>query len=101
MNEQNTIHQLDKTKSLQNNILDEVRRKFFEVVGNAEVTSKDKYITKLKLIESADDISFQEKLDAMDKNYNCRKQEHYQNLFYLAIISFSVVGISVVIKNAS
>lgn len=103
MNEQNTIQPLDKTKSLQDIIIDEVRQKISDAATDAEVTSKEKYITKLKLIESADDMNTQEKLDAIDKNYDRRNQERWQNVLYFAVISFSVAGIAigspVAIKN--
>lgn len=40
-------------------------------------------------------MSTQEKLNAMDTNYDRRNQERWQNaLFYFAIISFSVVGLA-------
>lgn len=103
MNEQNTMQPLDETKALQNIIIDEVRQKIPDAATDAEATSKEKYITKLKLIESADDMNTQEKLDAMDRNYDRRNQERWQNVLYFAVISFSVVGIAigspVAIKN--
>ena len=103
MNEQNTMQPHDETKSLHNIIINEVRQKISNAATNAEATSKEKYITKLKLIESADDMGTQEKLDAMDRNYDRRNRECWQNVLYFAVISFSVVGIAigspVAIKN--
>lgn len=96
MNDQKNIQSINKTKSLQNIIIDEVYQRISDVATDAESTSKEKYIAKEKLIESADDMSTQEKLNAMDTNYDRRNQERWQNaLFYFAIISFSVVGLSV------
>lgn len=95
MNEQNTMQLLDETKSFQNIIIDEFHQKISDVAADAEVASKEKYITKLKSIESADDMNTQEKLDAMDRNYDRRNQEHWQNVLCFAVISFSVVGIAV------
>lgn len=103
MNEQNIMQPLDEMKSLQNIIIDEVRQKISNASTDAETTSKEKYIIKLKLIGLADDMSTQEKLDAMDRNYDRRNQECWQNVLYFAVISFSVVGIAigspVAIKN--
>ena len=97
------MNEHDETKSLQNIIINEVRQKIFNASTDAEATSKEKYIIKLKLIVSADDMNTQEKLDAMDRNYDRRNQECWQNVLYFAVISFSVVGIAigspVAIKN--
>lgn len=86
---------IDETKSLQNIIIDEVRQKISATATDAENTSKEKYTAKEKLIESADDMTTQEKLDAMDTNYDRRNQERWQNVFYFAVISFSVVGLAI------
>ena len=97
------MNEHDETKSLQNIIINEVRQKIVNASTDAEATSKEKYIIKLKLIVSADDMNTQEKLDAMDRNYDRRNQECWQNVLYFAVISFSVVGIAigspVAIKN--
>ena len=72
-----------------------VCQKIFDAATDAEVTSKEKYITKQKLIESADDMNTQEQLDAMDRNYDRRNQERWQDVLYFAVVSFSVVGIAI------
>lgn len=95
MNEQNTMQPINETKSLQNIIIDEVLQKISDTAIDAENTSKEKYAAKQKLIESANDMSIQEKLDAMDKNYDRRKHERWKNVLYFAVISFSVVGIAI------
>lgn len=95
MNEQNTMQPLDETKSLQNIIVDEVRQKISDAATDAETTSKEKYIAKQKLIESANDMNTQEKLDAMDRNYDRRNQERWHNILCFSVISFSVVGIAI------
>ena len=86
---------LDDTKSLQNIIVNEICQKISDATTNAENASKEKYITKKKLIESANDMNTQEKLDAMDRNYDRRNQERWQNVLYFAVVSFSVVGIAI------
>lgn len=90
MNKQNTMQPLGETKSLQNIVIDEVCQKISDAVIDAEATSEEKYITKQKLIVSADDMNTQEQLDAMDRN-----QERWQNVLYFAVVSFSVVGIAI------
>lgn len=95
MNEKNTMQPIDETNSLQNIIIDEVRQKISDAATDAENASKAKYATKEKLIESASDMSTQEKLDAMDKNYDRRNQERWQNVLCCVVISFSVVGIAI------
>ena len=103
MNKQNTMQPLGETKSLQNIVIDEVCQKISDTVIDAEPTSEEKYITKQKLIVSADDMNTQEQLDAMDRNYDRRNQERWQNVLYFAVVSFSVVGIAtgspIAIKN--
>ena len=95
MNEQNTMQPINETKSLQNIIIDEVLQKISDTAIDAENTSKEKYAAKQKLIESANDMSIQEKLDAIDKNYDRRNHERWKNVLYFAVISFSVVGIAI------
>ena len=92
MNKQNTMQPLGETKSLQNIVIDEVCQKISDAVI---ATSEEKYITKQKLIVSADDMNTQEQLDAMDRNYDRRNQERWQNVLYFAVVSFSVVGIAI------
>ena len=103
MNKQNTMQPLGETKSLQNIVIDEVCQKISDAVIDAEATAEEKYITKQKLIVSADDMNTQEQLDAMDRNYDRRNQERWQNVLYFAVVSFSVVGIAtgspIAIKN--
>ena len=89
MNEQNTMQPLGETKSLQNIVIDEVCQKISDATIDAEATSKQ------KLIVSADDMNTQEQLDAMDRNYDRRNQERWQNVLYFAVVSFSVVGIAI------
>lgn len=95
MNEQITIQPLNEMKSLQSIVIDEARQHISDAATDAESTSKDKYITKLRLIESADDMNTQEKLDAIDRNYDRRNQERWQNALYFTVISFSVVGVAI------
>ena len=103
MNDKKTTQPITETNSLKNIIFDEVQQKISNTIIDAENVSKEKYAAKEKLIESANGMTTQEKLDAMDKNYDRRNQERWQNMLYYAVISFSIVGIvlgkPVAIKN--
>ena len=69
--------------------------KISNATTDTENTSKEKYTTKQKLIESANDMTTQEKLDAIDKNYDRRNKERWQNVLFFAAISFSVFRLAV------
>lgn len=99
MNEQNTMQPFNETKFLQNIIIDEVRQKISDATTDAETTSKEKYIAKQKLIESANDMNTQEKLDAMDRNYDRRNQERWQNTLCFAVVFGLAIGSPAAIKN--
>lgn len=99
MNKQNTMQPLGETKSLQNIVIDEVCQKISDAVIDAEATSEEKYITKQKLIVSADDMNTQEQLDAMDRNYDRRNQERWQNVLYFAVVSFRFLYKGIIIKH--
>lgn len=103
MNDKKNMQPITETNSLKNIIFDEVHQKISNTIIDTENVSKEKYTAKEKLIESVNDMTTQEKLDAMDKNYARRNQERWQNMLYYAIISFSMVGIvlgnPVAIKN--
>lgn len=95
MNENNLTQTTNEHDTLQSIVISEVRQKISNTANDAENTAKEKYIAKQKLIESADDMTTHEKLNAMDKNYDRRNQERWQNVFYFAVISFSVVGLAI------
>ena len=95
MNENNYIQTIDENSTLQDSIIENMYLKAFASISDAENTSKEKYITKTMLIKSSNDMSTQEKLTSLDKNYECRNYERWQNLLYFAIIPFSVLGVAV------
>lgn len=82
----NTIHE---------SLLNDLQSKITDAFNDSELISETKYTEKMKLIESATDMSTQEKLVAMDNNYNRRNQERWQNIAAFAICSLSVIGIAV------
>ncbi|MCI8403235.1 MAG: hypothetical protein HFI38_14290 [Lachnospiraceae bacterium] len=96
MNENSSTPILTRQNNLQKALLDDICQIVSDATCDSEKVSKEKYEIKLKLIESAMDMSTQEKLDAMDKNYDCWNQEHWQNILTSAVVSFSVLGFIVV-----
>lgn len=101
MNTNNSINNLTERNTLQKTILDNIFKKISDNLNDSEKTSKEKYETKLKMIELAEDMSTQEKLDAMDQNYDRRNQERLQNLIIFAMTSFSLVGFATVTPVAA
>lgn len=103
MNENNLIQTTNEQDILQSIVISEVRQKISDAATDAENTSKKKYATKQNLIESANDMNTNEKLEAIDRNYDRRNQERWQNALYFAVIFFSAVGIligsPVAVKN--
>lgn len=95
MNENNLTQTTNKKDTLPSIDISEVRQKISDAATDAENTSKEKYAAKQKLIESANDMTTQEKLDAMDKNYDRRNQERWQNVLCFAVMSFSVFGLAI------
>lgn len=56
-------------------------------------TSKEKYERKANLIEEAKDMTTNEKLLAMDRNYDRHSKEVWQGIIAFGIISFVVIDI--------
>lgn len=94
MNEKNAVQSSNELNFLQDMILNEVCPKFWDALTDAENNSKEKYATKQRLIESANDMTTQERSDAIDKNYGCRNHERWQIALSFAMIYFIVVGIA-------
>lgn len=94
MNENNSMPTWARQNTLQEVILNDVYQKISDAVSDSEKMSKEKYNAKLKLIESATDMSTQEKLDALEKNSDRQKQEHLQNILTFAVVS-SLLGLAV------
>ena len=65
-----------------------------EVSATLNETSKEKYDKKITLIENAQDMTTKEKLDAIDKCYDRRTQESWQNILrfgILPLVNYSTV----------
>lgn len=85
MNENISISTLTDQDTLSKTIFNDIYQKFSDIVFNSETMSKEKYEKKEKLIEADATMSTQQKLDAMDQNFKCRKQEQRQNILNLII----------------
>ena len=77
-------------EGLYQNIFEQVS----EVATTLNETSKEKYDKKITLIENAQGITTKEKLDAIDKCYDRRIQESWQNILHLAGVSVLIIGLA-------
>lgn len=94
MNKNNLI-QATSEQGIIKDTIKGIHKKISETSSDGANTSKEKYLAKVKLIEEANDISTQEKLNAMDSNYDCWNKEHWQNMFYYTFVSFSMLGVTI------
>ena len=85
MNENISINTLTNQGTLSKTIFNDIYQKFSDIVFNSETMSKEKYEKKERLIEADSTMSTQQKLDAMDQNFKCRRQEQWQNILSLTI----------------
>lgn len=85
MNENISINTLTNQDTLSKTIFNDIYQKFSDIVFNSETMSKEKYEKKERLIEADSTMSTQQKLDAMDQNFKCRRQEQWQNILSLTI----------------
>ena len=76
-----------------NNTIDNMRHSILDAMLTAEKESEEKYKTKAKLIEEATDMSTPEKLDALDKNYERRNQERFQNNTIDIVITVAAISL--------
>ena len=72
-------------------IIDQVEDSFVEEFLKS---SQNKYEQKSKIIEKADDMTSQEKLDAMDSNYKCHIKEMCCILTFFTITMLSAAFVS-------
>ncbi|MBX9231661.1 hypothetical protein [Coprococcus catus] len=97
------IHQshLSTTDSLHETGIDFIQHKPLDALIDVEEDSKVKYNSILKLIESTSDMSTQEKIDAMNKSYNRRSQEHWQNIRNFAFVSLGLLGLVIIAPSTT
>lgn len=103
MNNTHSVLTAKDNNNLRNTLLTKAQQLILDAAFSVESESKGKYATKAKLIESAEDMSTQEKLNALDRNYEQRNQESRQNAITFTVVSLGVfaliVGSSSAIKN--
>ncbi|SEP69529.1 hypothetical protein SAMN02910289_00369 [Lachnospiraceae bacterium RM5] len=85
MNENYLIKTKNEKNTFHNNVISEVNQKISNAMTDTENTSKEKYTAKQALIEAANDMTTQEKIDAMDENFNHRNIEHVKSILILTI----------------
>lgn len=69
-----------------------------DAVDSLAATSKEKYEHKTALIDSATDMTTQQKLDALDGNYDRHRKEIFEVIVF-TVLSLSLLGIAV--KNST
>lgn len=87
--------ELAQINTTHESLLNDLQSKITDAFNDSELISETKYTEKMQLIKSATDMSTQEKLDAMDNNYERRNQEYWQNIATFAIIYLSVIVIAI------
>lgn len=74
-----------------------------EASDSLYTASKDKYDQKTKIIENATDMTTEEKLEALDRNYGRHTQEVWQGILVFGAIGLGVIGLVVgnptIVKN--
>lgn len=71
-----------------------VENRITDAVDGLASISKEKYERKATIIENATDMTTQEKLDALDKNYGRHRQEIFEGLVF-TVLSLALLGIAV------
>ena len=96
---ENNLTKTTNAENIEKNSIEELLKITFEATVDANNISKEKYSAKLKLIAGANDMSTQEKLDAMDRNYNCWNEERWKNVFHYALAFFSIYALASLIGS--
>lgn len=90
-------------ETMGNNRVEEAAGPLFQVLtervkeagDNLYMASKDKYDLKAKIIENATDMTTEEKLEALDHNYDRYTQEVWQGIIVFGAIGLGVIGLAV------
>lgn len=94
---------MHNSTTIQNNsstqFLNDFSNMIFNFLNDSKNISEKKYETNLKLIESAKDMSTNEKLNAVILNHKLKKQENYENLALSSFISLSLFVCSLISKQ--
>ncbi len=94
MNEGKNIYPSDKINTELNVNYNKLQRNILDSITDAENISKEKYSIKTRLIENATDLTTNEKLEALDKNYDRRSQELWQNIVRFVGVSICIASIA-------
>ena len=81
----NTIHPTSitfDTDTLKSTLENDTLQQFLNIILFSEKDSHEKYMLQNQLIKNAPDMSTQEKLIALDKNYTYHNHEHWKNVAY-------------------
>ncbi len=95
MNENKNIYPSNKTNMEPSINFNKLQQTILDSMADAENISKEKYSTKARLIENATDMTTNEKLEALDKNYDRRNQELWQNIFRFVGVSICIASIAI------
>ena len=95
MYDNNNMKIINNQFSLQDAINKDIIKKIADAVTDADNISKEKYESKKNLIETANDMTTKEKLDAMDQNSDQLNRERWQNIIYYGVISFGIISLSI------
>ncbi|MDD3888943.1 MAG: hypothetical protein PHR65_03365 [Syntrophomonadaceae bacterium] len=71
-----------------------IENRITDAVDGLDSISKQKYERKATIIENATDMTTQEKLDALDKNYGRHRQEIFEGLVF-TVLSLGLLAIAV------
>ncbi len=103
MSSNNSVTTLSDENAVSSTICNDIFQLISDTVHDADKESAEKYKVKERLIVESTDMSAQEKLDAMDRNYDRRNEERWKNVI-IAVQVFCcatvlVTGGSKAIKN--
>ena len=95
MNPNNSSTTLSSENTLPHVVRDTICQKIYETVDDANKLSDEKYKSAEKLIQEAPDMSTQEKLDAMNKNYERWHYERWNNTIVFTVVALCLLGLAV------
>lgn len=99
----NCLFSTTTNNDFSNRILSEAYQLISDAALNSQKESHEKYELKNKIIEEAKDMTTQEKINAIDNNYDRRNQENWHNILNFTVFSFGVISIilgsPIAIKN--
>ena len=95
MNPNNTITTMPGENTISYDVQDAIHQMIYETVNDTNNEADEKYKTKEKLIQDAPNMSTQERLDALDQNYDRWNHERWQNATVYIGLTLGVLCIAV------